>query len=136
MESGPNLRRPNATNVFVMLLGAALVLGTLLFFLVLRPAGSGPVFTVSEVSGTTCPSGEGAPACFQLTVRNTGTESANVRCEVAAAAGTTAAFLSGGPVYTSAAAIEPEVPLPLYIKVDVTDGGDTVYAPNVSCGPA
>jgi hypothetical protein len=136
MQPSPTLRRPNATNVAVMLLAVAFILGALLFFLVLRPAGSGPVFTVSEVSGTTCPSGEGTPACFELTVRNTGTERANVRCEVAAAAGTTAAFLSGGPVYTSAAAIEPDVPLPLFVKVDVTKGSDTVYAPNVSCAPA
>ena len=126
----------NATNVSVMLLITALALGALLLFLVLRPAGSGPVFTVSEVDGTTCPNGEGAPACFQLTVTNTGTESANVRCEAAAAARTTAAFFSGGPVYTSAAPMAPGVPLPLYIKVDVADGSDTVYAPNVSCGPA
>ncbi len=136
MQDVPSTRRLNATNVFVLLLAAGLVLGTLLFFLVLRPAGSGPAFTVSEVSGTTCPSGEGAPACFQLTVTNTGSESGPVRCEVAAAAGTTAAFFSGGPVYASAKAIAPGIPLPLYIKVDVTDGSDTVYAPNVSCGPA
>jgi hypothetical protein len=137
MEAGPNLRRPNATNVFVMLLAAALLLGTLLFFLVLRPTGSGPVFTVSEEIGTTCPLSERSPACFELTVLNTGTESANVRCEVAAAAGNTAAFFSGGgPVYLSTVAIEPDVPLALFVKVDVTDGNDTAYAPNVSCGPA
>jgi len=129
-------RRLNTTNVSVLLLVTALGLGALLFFLVLRPAGSGPAFTVSAVDGTTCPTGEGAPACFRLTVTNTGTESANVRCEASPAAGTTAAFFSGGPVYTSAAPIEPGVPLPLFIKADVTDGSDTVYAPSVSCGPA
>ncbi len=132
----PNLRRPNATNVFVMLLIVALAAGGLLFFLVLRPAGSGPAFTVSQVSGTTCPDGLGAPACFQLTVTNTGTESGVVHCEIASAPGTLATFLSGNPVYTSAAEISSGTSLPLELEVDVTDGSDTIVAPNVSCGPA
>ena len=129
-------RRLNVTNVSVMLLITALGLGALLFFLVIRPAGSGPAFTVSQVNGTTCPTSQGAPACFKVTVTNTGSESGSVRCEAAAAAGTAATFFSGGPVYTSAVPIDPGVPLPLYIRVDVTDGSDTVYPPSVSCGPA
>lgn len=132
----PRPRHLDATNVLVLLLAVAIALGTLLLFLVLRPAGAAAAFTVSDVTGTTCPSSGGAPACFGVTVRNTGREGATVRCEVAPAAGTTAAFLSGGPVYTSATQIAPGAPLPLTVKVDVTDGADSVYAPNVSCAPA
>lgn len=132
----PRRRHLDATNVFVLLLAVGIALGAILLSLVMRPAGTGSAFTLSEVSGTTCPNGEGAPVCFRFTVRNTGREGATVRCEIAPAAGTTAAFLSGGPVYTSAAQVAPGAPLALTVKVDVADGADTVYAPNVSCAPA
>ncbi len=125
----------NATNVFVMLLAVALVLGALLFFLVLKPPGSGAAFTVSAVSGATCPKSEGAPACFQVIVNNSGTEAATVRCELTPSAGTTAEFFSGSTVYTSAVSVAPDQPLPLSIKADVTDGSKTVIAPTVACAP-
>ena len=130
---GPGL---SATNVFVMLLAVAVAVGGLLFALVIRPAGSGPAFTISAVSGQTCPNGEGAPACFQVTVVNSGTEGGHVRCELTPAAGTTATFFSGEAVYTSAAAVAPDQPLSLFVKVDVIDGNDTVVSPTIGCASA
>jgi hypothetical protein len=128
-------RAPNATNVLFLLLVTAVVLGAILLFLVLKPAGSGPAFTVSAVNAQTCPAGEGAPACFQVVVQNTGGEAANVRCELVAAADTTAVFFSGNAVYTSAASIGPAQSIPLSVKVDVTGKNDTVVSPTIGCTP-
>ena len=65
MDATTTLRRGfNATNVFVMLLALALALGALLVFLAVKPAGSGAAFTISSVSGVTCPKDAGSPACF------------------------------------------------------------------------
>ena len=134
-EPSPVRRAPNVTNVLFLLLATALVLGVILLFLVLKPAGSGPAFTVSAVNAQTCPVGEGAPACFQVVVQNTGSEAANVRCELVAAADTTAVFFSGDAVYTSAAMIEPAQSIPLSVKVDVTGTNDTVVSPTIGCTP-
>lgn len=125
--------RPNLTNVLFMLLLAGLGLGAILAFLVFRPAGSGPAFVVTAINANPCPSGEGAPACFQVLVENAGSEAANVRCELIPADGTTAAFFSGDTVYTSAASIAPHTSIPLSVKVDVTSGNDTVISPSVVC---
>ena len=127
--------RFNTTNVFVMLLAVALVMGVLLVVLVIKPAGSGAAFTVSSVSGIKCPKDAGSPACFQAIVSNTGGEAAIVRCELTPGSDTTAEFFSGSPVYTSAAPIEPDRPIQLSIKADVTNGGKTVVAPSLACGP-
>jgi hypothetical protein len=118
-----------------MLLIVALAVGAVLMFLVFEPAGSGPVFTVTSIDATGCANGEGAPACFQVLVQNTGTEAANVRCELAPAEGTTAVFLSGDAAYSSAATIAPGQSIPLTVKVDVTEGNDTVVSPGVGCAP-
>jgi hypothetical protein len=118
-----------------MLLVVALVLGVVLTVLSLRPAGSGPAFAVAAVNATECPAGEGAPACFQVLVQNTGSEAANLRCELVPADGTTAVFFSGDPVYTSAASIAPAQTIPLSVKVDVTKGNDTVVSPTIGCSP-
>jgi hypothetical protein len=134
-STGAQGRRFNVTNVFVMLLAVALVMGVLLVFLVLKPAGSGAAFTVSSVTGVKCPKDAGSPACFQAIVSNTGGEAAIVRCQLTPGADTTAEFFSGSPVYTSAAPIEPDRPIPLSIKADVTNGGTTVVAPTVACSP-
>lgn len=126
-------QRPNVTNVLFMLLLGGLALGAILAFMVFRPSGSGPAFAVTAINANPCPSGEGAPACFQVLVENTGTESANVRCELMPAEGTTATFFSGDTVYSSAATIEPHTSIPLSVKVDVTPPNDTVVSPSVSC---
>lgn len=128
-------RGPNLTNVVFLLLIAALSLGAVLMFLVFEPAGSGPVFSVTSIDATACATGEGAPACFQILVQNTGTEAATVRCELAPEAGTTAVFLSGDATYSSAATIAPGQSIPLTVKVDVTEGNDTVISPGVGCAP-
>lgn len=133
--TSPVRRGLNVTNVLFMLLVVALALSAVLLFFVLKPAGSGPAFAVSAINADTCPSGEGAPACFQVLVENTGTEAAPVRCELSAAAGTTAVFASGDTVYTSAASIAPKQSLPLSVKVDVTGTNDTVVSPSVGCSP-
>jgi hypothetical protein len=136
MQATPPVRRgPNATNVLTMLLGVALALGAVLTVLALKPAGSGPAFTVTGIDANTCPAGEGAPACFQVLIQNTGSQAANVRCELIPGEGTTAVFLSGDPVYTSAASIAPQQTIPLPVKVDVTEGNDTVVSPSIGCSP-
>ncbi len=118
-----------------MLLVLALALGAVLIVLALKPAGSGPAFAVSAVNANACPAGEGAPACFQMLVENTGSETGHVRCELVPAEGTTAVFFSGDAVYTSAASIAPQQTLPLSVKVDVTAGNDTVVSPSIACSP-
>jgi hypothetical protein len=118
-----------------MLLVVALALGVILIVLALKPAGSGPAFAVTAVNANACPPGEGAPACFQALVQNTGSEAANVRCELMPAEGTTAVFFSGDAVYASAASIAPQQTLPLSVKVDVTAGNDTVVSPSIGCSP-
>ena len=90
---------------------------------------------MTAVDANTCPAGEGAPACFQVLVQNTGSEAAHVRCELIPAEGTTAVFFSGDAVYTSAASIAPQQTLPLSVKVDVTKGNDTVVSPSIGCSP-
>ena len=137
MQEPPPFRRaPNITNILFLLLAVAVVFGGILLFLVLKPAGSGPAFSVSAVNAQTCPAGEGAPACFQVVVENTGSEAANVRCELVPAADTTAVFFSGEAVYTSAASIGPAQSIPLSVKVDVTGKNDTVVSPSIGCAPA
>jgi hypothetical protein len=137
MQPVPRERqRPNVTNVLFMLLLGGVALGAILAFMVFRPSGSGPAFVVTAINANPCPSGEGAPACFQVLVENTGTEAANVRCELIPAEGTTALFLSGDTVYSSAASIEPHTSIPLSVKVDVTSGNDTVVSPSVACAQA
>jgi hypothetical protein len=136
MQATSTVRRgPNIANVLSMLLAVGLVLGAVLTFLALRPAGSGPAFAVTAVDANACPAGEGAPACFQVLVQNTGSEAANVRCELIPAEGTTAIFFSGDDVYTSGASIAPQQTLPLSVKVDVTAGNDTVVSPSIGCSP-
>jgi hypothetical protein len=130
-------RGPNSTNVVFMLLIVAISLGAVLTFLLFKPAGSGAAFTITAINATACPAGEGAPACFQVLVQNTGSEAATVRCELAPAPGTTALFLTANPVsYVSAGAIAPNQSIPLTVKVDVTEGNDTVISPSVLCTPA
>lgn len=136
MEATSAVRRgPSATNVLTMLLLVALVLGAILTVFALKPGGSGPTFAVTAVNANACPAGEGAPACFQVLVQNTGSEASHVRCELIPAEGTTAVFFSGDAVYTSAASIAPQQTLPLSVKVDVTAGNDTVVSPSISCSP-
>ena len=127
--------RLNATNVLTMLLGAALVFGVILTVVSLKPGGGGAVFEVTGVDANKCPAGAGAPACFQVLVQNTGSRAARVNCQLVPADGTTALFFSGDPVYTSAAAIDPQQTLPLSVKVDVTKGHDTVVSPTIGCSP-
>ena len=120
-----------------MLLVVAISVGVVLTFLVFEPVGSGPEFTITAINATPCPPGEGAPACFQVLVQNTGSRAANVRCELEPAPGTTAVFLTVNPVaYVSAGTIEPNQSIPLTVKVDVTEGNDTVISPSVRCSPA
>lgn len=133
--ASPAHRSLNATNVFVMLLAVALAALALLLFRSVAPPGSGPAFTISEVAASTCPSDQGAPACFRVSVDNSGTEAGNVRCELLPAEGTTAEFLSGGPVYVSGGVVEPGKTLALMVQVDVTGANDTVVSPSVSCAP-
>lgn len=134
--ASPVRQRPNLTNVLFMLLLVGLAAGVVLLVMVLKPSGSGPAFAVSAINANPCPSGEGAPACFQVLVENTGGEAANVRCELVPAEGTTAVFLSGDTVYSSAASIAPQTSIPLSVKVDVSPGNDTVVSPSVVCGQA
>ena len=96
MESPPpGHRAPNTTNVLTLLLGVALVVAVVLLVISLKPAGSGPAFSVTAINADACPVGEGAPACFQVLVENSGSEAAHVRCELTPAEGTTALFFSG-----------------------------------------
>lgn len=137
MQAPPPVRqRPNITNVLFLLLLVGLAFGAILAFMVLRASGSGPAFAVTAINANPCPSGEGAPACFQVLVENTGSESATVRCELIPGEGTTAVFFSGDTVYVSAASIEPHTSIPLSVKVDVTPGNDTVVSPSVGCAQA
>ena len=133
--ASPADRALNTTNVFVMLLIVALALLGALLIRAVAPPGSGPAFTISEVAATTCPADRGAPACFRVSVENSGTEGGRVRCELLPAAGTVAEFLSGGPVYASGGVVEAGQTLPLLVQLNVTGANDTVVSPSVSCAP-
>ena len=92
-------------------------------------------FTIAPLRASPCPSGGGAPACYQAVVTNTGRGPARMQCSVAPGQGTSALFLSDLPTYQSASAIVPGQSQTLWIKVDAGDGG-TVTTPSVTCGPA
>ena len=134
-EPSASQTRLNATNVLTMLLGAALVLGVILTVVSLKPGGSEATFTVTGVDAIACPTDEGAPACFQMLVQNTGSQAARVQCQLVPADGTTALFFSGDAVYASLGAIDPQQTLPLSVKVDVIKGNDTVVSPTIGCSP-
>jgi len=132
MDDASPPSRLNATNVLVMLLAVAIVLA--IFLLARSFGGPTSAFSVSELTGTPCPVG-GAPACFQASVTNTGSQPTNVRCEVTAGPGNTAEFALGGMTYTSAEPVEPDATLPLVLKVDTTAGNVRIYLPKVACSP-
>lgn len=132
MDAIPRSRRPHATNVLVLLLVVAIVLGAFLLSRSFAPPVS--AFSVSEVTGTPCPVG-GAPACFQVSVTNTGTEPADVRCDVTPGPGNTAEFALGGATYTSVEPIDPDATLPLVLKVDTIPGEVRIYLPKIACSP-
>ena len=135
--ASPVRQRPNLTNVLFMLLLVGLAAGR-------RADGHGAQARRlrAGVRGDRrererVPAGEGAPACFQVLVQNTGVEAANVRCELVPAEGTTAVFFSGRHACTRAPrSIAPQQTIPLSVKVDVTEGNDTVVSPSVGCSPA
>jgi hypothetical protein len=133
--TSPARRAPNVTNLLSLLLMVAFALGAVLTVLALKSAGSAPAFAVSALEATACPTGEGAPACFQVLVQNTGSEADRVRCELIPAEETTAVFFSGDAIYSSATSVAPEQTLPLSVKVDVTAGNDTVVWPSIGCSP-
>jgi hypothetical protein len=132
MDGAPGPSRLNATNVLVILLAVGIVLAVIL--LARSFAAPRSAFTTSELTGTPCPVG-GAPACFQVSVTNTGSIASDVRCEVTAGPGNTAEFALGGMTYTSAEPIEPDATLPLVLKVDTTAGNVRIYLPKVACSP-
>ena len=133
MQPVPSERqRPNVTNVLFMLLLAGLALGAILgSWSSVR--GRRPGLRRDRDQRGPVSERQGAPACFQVLVENTGSEAANVRCELIPAEGTTAMFLSGETIYSSDASIEPHTLIPLSVKVDVTAGNDTVVSPSVVC---
>jgi hypothetical protein len=122
------------TGVFTALIVAGLVLAAILLPLVLRSPGSGLRLAVGNPVGTACPPGQGIPVCFDVTVTNTGSETAVVRCVVEAAKGNSATFLAGGRTYTTAGTLRPGQPLDL--GVAVTTQTDVVLTPLVTCDPA
>jgi hypothetical protein len=121
------------TGVFTILLIGGLVLGVLLLTMLIRSPGSGPRFAVGNAVGTACPPGQGIPVCFDVTVTNTGTLASAVVCEIDAATGNRAAFLSGGTDFTGPI-LRPGQPVQLSIAV--TTETDTVFTPSVRCAPA
>jgi hypothetical protein len=122
------------TGVFTALIVAGIVLAAVLLLLVVRSPGSGLRLAVGNAIGTACPAGQGMPVCFDVTVTNTGTETAVVRCVVEAAKGNAATFLASGRTYTTAGTLRPGQPLDL--GVAVTTQTDVVLTPVVSCDAA
>lgn len=122
------------TGLFTALLVAGILLGGLLLGLLVRSPGSGLRLAVGNAVGTACPAGQGIPVCFDVTVTNTGSETAAVRCIVEAAKGNSATFLANGRTYTTAGTLRPGQPLEL--GVAVTTQTDLVLTPIVSCDAA
>jgi hypothetical protein len=122
------------TGVFTALVVAGLVLAGLLLILLVRSPGAGLRLAVGNPVGTACPPGDGIPVCFDVTVTNTGSETAVVRCIVEAAKGNSATFLASGRTYTTAGTLRPGQPLEL--GVAVTTQTDMVLTPAVTCDPA
>jgi hypothetical protein len=122
------------TGAFVLAVVAAILLGIVMLFFVVRTPASGPRFAVGNAVGTACPAGEGIPVCFSVTVTNTGREAGPVRCDVIAAEGNTAAFAEGGDRFVSDGNVRPGEPV--HLTVAVTTQTDTVLTPSVGCDPA
>jgi hypothetical protein len=122
------------TGLFTALLVAGILLGGLLLGLLVRSPGSGLRLAVGNAVGTACPAGQGIPVCFEVTITNTGSETAVVRCIVEAAKGNSATFLANGRTYTTAGTLRPGQPLEL--GVAVTTQTDLVLTPIVSCEAA
>jgi hypothetical protein len=120
-----------STLLFAALL-TGLVAAALLLVLAFQGSSPGPTFVVGNATGFPCPAGEGVPACFRVSVANTGGAAARPRCVVRAAPGTTARFAAGSAVYVSPFALEPGPAIQLEVLVDTE--GDIVLPPVVRCG--
>jgi len=121
------------TGVFTALIVAGLVLAGLLLILLVRSPGSGARLAVGNAVGTACPAGQGIPVCFDVTVTNTGSQTASIRCVVEAARGNAATFLASGRSFTTPGPLRPGQPLQL--QVAVTTQTDVVLTPVVGCDP-
>ena len=119
------------TGVFTACIVAGILLAGFLLMLLLRSPGSGLRLAVGNPIGTACPAGQGIPVCFDVTVTNTGSETAVVRCVVRAAKGNSATFLGSGRTYTTAGTLRPGQPLQLGLAV--TTQTDMVLTPVVTC---
>lgn len=122
------------TGFFTGLLVTGIVLAGLLLLLLVRSPGSGLRLAVGNAIGTACPPGQGIPVCFTVTVTNTGSQAAAVRCAVEAARGNVATFLASGRSFTTAGTLRPGQPLEL--DVAVTTQTDVVLTPLVTCDAA
>ena len=93
--------------------------------------GAQPKVEISGVHAQACPTGERAPACFSVAIRNLGSDFASVTCAVTPAEGTTASFVTTEDAET-VRVIGPGSSTNVEVKVD-TAGSDTASAPNIDC---
>jgi hypothetical protein len=98
MEPG---RSPNFTVLAGALFVAVAAAVLLSAMLVRAPVRGQAAVTVAEPQGAACPAGSGSPACYEVTVTNSGSSAGQVACQVAAAPGTTAEFGNGATAFTT-----------------------------------
>ena len=124
------------TNQAMMALTALLIVaitaGAVLFFLLLRGPSIGR-FEVGTPVAVDCPSGTGAPVCYEADVANVGEAAQQVRCQVTPGPDTAALFANGDDVYLSSAPIEAGRSIQLFIEVSPSQGSEIVSRPGVSC---
>jgi hypothetical protein len=90
-----------------------------------------PQISISAIHAETCPTGERAPACFAIQIKNPGSSAVSIRCKVTPADGTTASFLTTDDMET-VRVISAATTSDLQVKVD-TAGSDVVNPPRVDC---
>jgi hypothetical protein len=113
------------------LLVVGLIAGlSLVLLLTTRPHSSSASVAVTTPLGTSCPTGNHATACYQVTVTNTGDGPAYATCQLTSAQGTQATFDTGASL--RAVNLLEGATRELTIQV-VADGGDTLAVPHVDC---
>ena len=124
-----------AMAILTALLIAGLAFGAVLFFLLVRGPAVGR-FETATPAAIDCPSGTGAPVCYGVDVTNVGDAARQVRCQVTPGLDTAALFANGSDVYVSAAPIEAQSSIKLFVHVSPSQGSKIVSRPTVSCDAA
>jgi len=114
----------------------ALAIGAILFFLLWQGPSSDGRFETAAPVAVDCPSGTGAPVCYDADITNVGESAQQVRCQVTPGPDTAALFDNGDDVYSSPVPLEPGSSITLLVQVSPSNGATVVSQPSVACEAA